>query len=97
MANREAFRQLKYSMTKNNIQQLIDLYDFKSIKEIKMFNKKVKSKWFIFPYKKDVDVVEFSVDEALFVIESLVNDFNFKQFIETHLDDVTFEIEMKYI
>lgn len=64
-----------------------------SIKEVDILIKTIRTKWFIFPYKKDITVVKFTIDEALFVVESLVDSLDIKELISFDYD----ELEIDYV
>lgn len=72
MPNQKEFQELSNAGNAHLLKY--SLKDFKSIKEVKVYQKKVKAKWWIFPIKKEVTVVRFVVDESLYVVDCLLDD-----------------------
>lgn len=91
MANEAAFRELHNIFLENTIEDLTKVHGYKSIQKVEVFSKQIKLKWFIFPYKDFVTVVKFTIDESLFVMESLVGDMDLRNVVPD-----TYEIDIEY-
>jgi hypothetical protein len=90
MANEEVLDELFNTGHERLIKIKLRNSGFKSIKEVKVYTKREKAKWFIFPITKEVTVTKFTVDEPLFVMETLADDLRIDDY---KLKDSELEIE----
>lgn len=92
MADRDAFRELHNSFLETTIEDFVKIRRYSSVQKVEVCEKQIKLKWFIFPYKKSITVVKFTVDEGLFVIESLIDNIDLRDIVPD-----TFELDIEYI
>lgn len=93
--NEKILDELENNVIKLYIDDMIHRKKFKSIKNVKVFVKKVKTKWFFISFKKEIRVIKFTVDESLVVIESMFNDLSFEEL--ANLKSKEHKIEIEYI
>lgn len=93
MSDRAAFQDLSNTITGEIMEQELKSRNINSIKNVYIFEKKEKVKWFIFPYTKSTNFVQFIVDENLFVMESLINDINLEKFANEFVPEYKCDIE----
>lgn len=93
--NEKILDELENAMIQLCITDKIATKRFKSIKNVEVFIKKVKAKWFFIPYRKEVRVIKFTVDESLIVIESMLNDLSIEELANSISKD--HELEIEYI
>ncbi|MDF2534100.1 MAG: hypothetical protein K0R18_257 [Bacillales bacterium] len=97
MADEELFEDLHDVGVQAQLRNLLFLSKFKSIENVKVFRRKIKKiKWKIFPYKERIRIIEVTVNESQFIMESLIDDLSLEDIIAPYSDDHILEIVDKH-
>lgn len=93
MSDRKAFEELSSTITEEIMEEELKSRNITSVKSVCIFEHKEKVKWFIFSYTQCTTIIQFVVDENLFVMESLINDIDLEEFANEFVPEYKCEID----